>query len=247
MIKDAKGSKDGWYWGEFWSTQCMDNNNPPFAVPYCGLRTLLSALPLLAEKEHTFSYARNIKGFPGEPDTYFVDLSWTNAPRRIHQHAPPCGATAESDYANPRADTLRRRRIRATTGTAQTETGAEFIGDFGSKVRGLLQLNRPVPVGNVSKIPVSLTITSFRNTWVHSRRRSPSPESESVSDLRLPAWLSQRGTYGNVMFYTGVKQADGSIPTMNVSPFGEWRWSPMGPGRARSDLLMRNWIARSLS
>ena len=30
------------------------------------------------------------------------------------------------------------------------------------------------------------------------------------------------------MIYTGNKQPDGSTPTMNVSPFGEWRWSPMG-------------------
>ena len=36
------------------------------------------------------------------------------------------------------------------------------------------------------------------------------------------------GTYGNVMMYTGSKQPDGSTPVMNVSPYGEWRWSPMG-------------------
>ena len=30
------------------------------------------------------------------------------------------------------------------------------------------------------------------------------------------------------MIYTGTKQPDGSTPVMNVSPFGEWRWSPMG-------------------
>ena len=36
MIKDSKGSNDGWYWGEFWDTQCLDNNEPPFAIPYAG-------------------------------------------------------------------------------------------------------------------------------------------------------------------------------------------------------------------
>jgi len=30
------------------------------------------------------------------------------------------------------------------------------------------------------------------------------------------------------MLYSGAKQPDGTTPTMNVSPFGEWRWSPMG-------------------
>ena len=34
MIKDSKGSQDGWYWAEIWDAQCVDNNNPPFAYPY---------------------------------------------------------------------------------------------------------------------------------------------------------------------------------------------------------------------
>src|SRR5947207_6678754 len=34
--------------------------------------------------------------------------------------------------------------------------------------------------------------------------------------------------YGNAMVYTGKPQPDGTTPLMNVSPFGEWRWSPMG-------------------
>src|SRR6185369_10353351 len=36
MIKDSKGSQDGWYWAEMWDAQCVDNNEPPFAVPYAG-------------------------------------------------------------------------------------------------------------------------------------------------------------------------------------------------------------------
>ena len=32
----------------------------------------------------------------------------------------------------------------------------------------------------------------------------------------------------NAMVYTGQTQPDGKTPLMNVSPFGEWRWSPMG-------------------
>jgi len=33
---------------------------------------------------------------------------------------------------------------------------------------------------------------------------------------------------GNVMLYQGAQQPDGKTPSMNVSPFAEWRWSPMG-------------------
>src|ERR1041384_6022702 len=36
MIKDSKASQDGWYWAEIWESQCVDNNDAPFAVPYAG-------------------------------------------------------------------------------------------------------------------------------------------------------------------------------------------------------------------
>src|SRR3954454_3034455 len=36
MIKDAKGSVDGWYWAEIGDKQCADNNDPPFAVRNAG-------------------------------------------------------------------------------------------------------------------------------------------------------------------------------------------------------------------
>ena len=45
-----------------------------------------------------------------------------------------------------------------------------------------------------------------------------SPGEEGLNSIEL----------ANVMLYSGSKQKDGSTPVMNVSPFGEWRWSPMG-------------------
>ena len=84
MVKDSKGSQDGWYWAEIWDTQCVDNNNPPFAVPYGGFGLYCVRCHASAAKEHTFTYSNNIKGFQGEPDSYFVDLSWASMPASSH-------------------------------------------------------------------------------------------------------------------------------------------------------------------
>ena len=55
---------------------------------------------------------------------------------------------------------------------------------------------------------------------------SPNPNQFLTSDQCMGCHSG--GTYGNVMLYTGAKQPDGLAPAMNVSPFGEWRWSAMG-------------------
>jgi TIR domain/Cytochrome P460 len=104
-IKDSKGSQDGWYWAEIWDAQCVDNNNPPFAYPYAGFGLYCVRCHASAEKEHTFTYSKNIKGFPGDPDSYFVDLSWASTPVSGHASPPaqPCNAAAESDRDVPTA------------------------------------------------------------------------------------------------------------------------------------------------
>ncbi|MFN2623656.1 MAG: cytochrome P460 family protein [Chthoniobacterales bacterium] len=75
MIKDAKGSKDGWYWAEIWKDQVIDNNNPPYSVPNAGFGLYCLRCHSSAEKDFTFSSLTNIKGFPGQPLSYFVDFS----------------------------------------------------------------------------------------------------------------------------------------------------------------------------
>ena len=146
MIKDSKGSQDGWYWAEVWDAQCVDDNKPPFAVPYAGFGLYSVRCYSSAEKEHTFTYSNNIKGFQGDPDSYFVDLSWASVPLSPHASS------------------------------------------------------KPAP--------------------------SPNPNQFLTSDQCMGCHSA--GTYGNVMIYSGTEQIAGATPVMNVSPFGEWRWSPMG-------------------
>ena len=231
MIKDSKGSSDGWYWGEFWDTQCLDSNNPPFAIPYAGFGLYCLRCHASAEKEHTFSYARNIKGFPGEPDSYFVDLSWAATPTPTPPPPPPpCGDSAASDVGEPTGGHTTppldlSRQLEILKQNALSRSGKtpdpKFLAFYNSI--------SPVPEESVRKIPGETFDHIFpQNIGPGSPSPAPSPNPNQFLTSDLCMGCHSGGTYGGVMIYTGAKQPDGSTPTMNVSPFGEWRWSPMG-------------------
>jgi hypothetical protein len=231
MIKDAKGSKDGWYWGEFWATQCVDNNKPPFAVPYAGFGLYCTRCHASAEKELTFSYLKNIKEFPGEYDTYFVDLSWATAPSPSHATtAPPCEDPPDSDEVTPTAGhteppkNLRRELEREIL--KEKSLRAALVASPDPQFVAFYKSISPVPIDKVSKFPGE----TYDHIFAENTGPQPNPVSNPNQFLTSDACMGchSAGTYGNVMLYTGAEQPDGSTPTMNVSPFGEWRWSPMG-------------------
>jgi hypothetical protein len=226
MIKDSKGSQDGWYWAEIWDAQCVDNNNAPFAVPYAGFGLYCVRCHASAEKEHTFTYSKNIKDFPGDPDSYFVDLSWASTPVSGHGPAPaqPCSEAAESDSIVPTAghnpdatDVQEQQVLREMASVRAATTDPRFVTFFNSIA--------PVPLDKVKKFPGETYDHIFPQN-IGTATPSPNPNQFLTSDQCMGCHSA--GTYGNVMIYSGTKQPDGSTPVMNVSPFGEWRWSPMG-------------------
>lgn len=230
MIKDSKGSQDGWYWAEMWDAQCVDNNNPPFAVPYAGFGLYCVRCHASAEKEHTFTYSHNIKGFPGDPDSYFVDLSWASAPATAHSSAPaqPCSEAAESDRGIPTAghnpdatDVQEQELFREMAMLRPATIDPKFVAFYNSI--------SPVPHDKVQKFPGETYDHIYpQNIGVPETKPAPSPNPNQFLTSDQCMGCHSGGTYGNVMIYTGTKQSDGSTPVMNISPFGEWRWSPMG-------------------
>ncbi|HKR10947.1 MAG TPA: cytochrome P460 family protein [Pyrinomonadaceae bacterium] len=223
MIKDSKGSLDGWYWAEIWDSQCVDNNNPPFAIPYAGFGLYCVRCHASAEKEHTFTYANNIKGFPGDPDSYFVDLSWATATVSTHAPAPaqPCSEATASDRDIPTAghnadasDVQEQALFRQMASARPATTDPKFIAFYNSIA--------PVSPDKVQKFPGE----TYDHVFPQNIATAKNSNQFLTSDQCMGCHSG--GTYGNVMLYTGTKQPDGSTPTMNVSPYGEWRWSPMG-------------------
>src|SRR5262249_52220541 len=90
MIKDSKGSKDGWFWGEFFEGMKFDDDQIPFQYPGAGFGIYCLRCHSSAAKEHTFVALNNISGFPGQPITFPDD--GTVHPNTVmdanHQHVP---------------------------------------------------------------------------------------------------------------------------------------------------------------
>jgi len=225
MIKDAKGSKDGWYWAEIWKDQVIDNNNPPYAVPNAGFGLYCLRCHTSAEKDFTFASLSNIKGFPGQPLSYFVDFSWAPPPNATPTpETAKMGKSPPADAPLPSQVNLGRRPMSHHEVTALLAPAKEtpeaphaspapnpaFVKFFNSIP--------PVPLSDVKKIPPE--------TYDHVVASHQGQQHFLTSDSCMGCHSAIY--YGNAMVYTGAKTADGSAPLMNISPYGEWRWSPMG-------------------
>ena len=101
MIKDSKGSADGWYWAELWVGMTLDNHDFPFNYPNAGFGIYCTRCHASAEKEQTFSALNNIAGFPGEPLTFRVDDSWRNDTSGSSKHAIPAEAAPPTPIVAP--------------------------------------------------------------------------------------------------------------------------------------------------
>jgi len=198
MIKDAKASKDGWFWGGLWTTPPMpkpsDSYKPPFGVLNEGFGLTCLHCHASSEKEFTFASLNNIKGFPGNPLSFFVDETWRNPP-------PP-----ETKVLEDISPGHRLLKLRGKTSRVEMATQAEFLKFF-----------KDVPVtGAVQVMPAE--------TYDHVVAGHAGAEEFITSDSCMSchsgnAWFGSK--------YTMILEGGSSNP-VNVSPYGEWRWSPMG-------------------
>ena len=199
MIKDSKGAKDGWYWAEIWKGQIIDNHNPPYAVPSAGFGLYCMRCHTSAEKEFTFASLSNIKGFPGQPLSYFVDLSWatkptpTPVPDGVGKPPPIPGPT-------PPQINLGRRSMSHHDGMSllapskeppSPRAGATLNPSFVKFFNSIL----PVPLPDVQKLP--------SETYDHVVASQKGPEHFLTSDSCMGCHSAIY--YGNAMVYTGQK------------------------------------------
>jgi hypothetical protein len=197
MIKDAKASKDGWFWGGLWSDPPMpkpsDSYKPPFIVLNEGFGLTCLHCHASSEKEFTFASTKNIKGFPENPLSFFIDDTWRNPPppeEVVEAHTPPG----------------HRRQILREKVNVRMATHAEFLKFFSDLA---------VP-GGVQALPAE--------TYDHVVAGPDGAEEFITSDSCMSchsgnAWFGEK--------YTMILEGN-SKNKVNVSPYGEWRWSPMG-------------------
>ncbi len=195
MIKDANGSKDGWYWGEFFSGMSFEPNIYPFNYQNAGFGEYCIRCHASAEKEFTFSTLNNVKGFPGQPITYRVDNSW----RDLSQFEKPFQYT----HGNPFQNAINNPPV---------DTNLEFLQTFRSIPR--------VSVQKVTKLPPE--------TLDRVVAGPKGAEQFLTSDQCMVCHSAATGAFGPTMFLQTAPPDSAGAHGINVSPYGEWRWSPMG-------------------
>ncbi|MBV7340175.1 hypothetical protein KFU94_70615 [Chloroflexi bacterium TSY] len=271
MIKDRKGSKDGWFWAgpgapgttflgnRQTNAEAISANVDDYShVLYSGfgLYTCMRC-HASAEREFTFATTDNIDGFPGEPLQFHVDNSWRDEEyvggllasllphipddsdnpdnpnairemlqlllalpeaqlpygerllRELTQHGPPPPsdpAVSASPLMAPNPDFL--------------AAFSEFTAPDGETKLAL----SPVPRASVQAFPFQWSDHVFPG-WEGPGDTNTSPHEFITSDTCIGCHGGLGGAPNPTMFVvTGPAYGDG----FNVSPYGEWRWSPMG-------------------
>lgn len=191
MIRDSKGSKDGWFWGEFFEGMKYDDDQYPFQYPWAGFGLYCLRCHATAEKELTFSALNNIKGFPGRPISFPDDGSWRTVASEdaVHGKIMPLVALKPGRQAKQ-----------------------SFLQTF-KAIPG-------VPFAGVQKMP--------SETYDNIPQPAGSPGQFISSSQCMSCHGGLNGPFGPTMFLPSPTATQGTVAGANVSPYGEWRWSPMG-------------------
>lgn len=205
MIKDSKGAMDGWFWGGLWSSKPAmpkpsDSFKPPFNVLNEGFGLSCLHCHASAEKEMTFASLNNVKDFPGNPLSYFIDNTW---------RTPPAAAPQIADDLAPG-----HKRLPVSSKRAREPEPArlEFLKAYRDAfpIRSILSSNTP------QVIPPE--------TYDHIVA-GPKGAEEFVTSDQCMICHSGNAWFGSK--FNMILEPTSANP-VNVSPYGEWRWSPMG-------------------
>ena len=201
MIKNSKASRDGWFWGEVWNSETFPMNfTDPFQYPNAGYGLYCLRCHASAEKEQTFSTLNNIKGAPGWPLQFRVDDSWMTIPAKA-----PGGCGHGKSAADPvLGAAFPMHAQNATLASEQVRHHAALLAP------SVIQKMPPEPLDNVA---------------------APSAKAGTTTDpFRSPEFVTSAQCLGchSGLSNTGLGPSMVILPDINVSPYGEWRWTPMG-------------------
>jgi hypothetical protein len=222
MVRDSQGAADGWYWSEIYQKSYpFSTNAAPFPVFNSGFGLYCLRCHGSAEKELTFTSASNIKGLPGDPLTFRDDQSW-------RPEWPPAVKIQRAEAV----------AAAGTTPSPHARTTARFDADDPGEANHPRADSAAMATHSVEPPQPTRELLAFLTT--HPAKpdfQPPALPGENYDHIVSPHGKPQLfvtsdqcfgchagNTYGNVMLTTG----EGGKVAADLSPYGEWRWSPMG-------------------
>jgi hypothetical protein len=201
MIKDAKASHDGWFWGwyGFGAGSGWDPDFPPAPsnpMTNMGFAQYCMNCHASAESELTFASARNIEGEPGTPLVFLSQNFFTAPPAEVHHSTVslPNDDVRRLGQPHYRADNDVVEALRAYTMTLPSWEG-------------------------VSKMPSE----TFDHTWVKAGGPDASDQFLTASQC---LGCHDAGSTGLQFDMTAPNPHGAGLE--NQSPYATWRTSPMG-------------------
>ena len=227
MVKDSAGSHDGWFWSNPAKDQkVVDNHEYPFDHPISGfgiycVRCHASTHTKGETNEFTFSALRNIEGYPGEPLLFRVDDSW----RAVEDHEEPSDDGPSGDESNEilLTTSIEKPPVAAHPRCSDAEhpelcqavLSPQFLTLFPQIAQKMRQ--------DVSHFP------PITHDWVVRRPtagQASQPFVTSNQCMSCHAGLTE--PFGPTMFFPTGESAGYGADGVHLSPYGEWRWTPMG-------------------
>jgi hypothetical protein len=199
MVRDSKGSHDGWFWGWYgwgdnsgWSVDWPAKAGSPY--PNMGFGQYCTNCHASAKDNSTFASLNNIKGEPGEPlvflsQNFFLDPSWQSLQSRIQSAGAKDTATSGKDP------------------------------DYDPFFETVFHTRGGLPARDQLKMPSE----TYDSVWPKPGETATAASQFVTSDQCLGCH-SAGGT--GLQYDMTQPGPDGKL--INISPYGTWRGSPMG-------------------
>ncbi len=215
MVRRSGASHDGWFWAEVYTKTCDPATKKCTAsqtfggtqYPNAGFGLYCLRCHSSAKDAGTFAATENIAGFPGDPIKFKDDGSWRTP-------APAASGTVAGAVAALPLD-------------REHEKNAQLASPSPLPIPGYIQRFPDEPLDTALAHPNGPPqfLTSDQCMGCHGAAQAPPAQDPTQS--RPVMWLTPPPSFAT------PSPPPSSLPQpgpygVNVSEYGEWRWSPMG-------------------